>query len=104
LLPPQSFRLLADSQIDAGRDPREVKAASIAAELAKRIAEVADVLTVAEVWPRYMAEGKPRRKAAWKPRYAADLHKAASLGGEPKKRGADKTKPGHLAALIAWGQ
>ena len=87
-------------QIDAGRDPREVKAASIAADIAKRTAEVAEVLTVAEVWPRYMAEGKPKRKAAWKPRYVADLKAAASLGGEPKKRGKGKTKPGHLAALM----
>ena len=87
-------------QIDAGRDPREVKAESIAADVAKRTAEVADVLTVADVWPRYMAEGKPMRKAAWKPRYIADLKKAASLGGEPKKRGKGKTKPGHLAALM----
>ena len=87
-------------QIDAGRDPREVKAESIAADVAKRTAEVADVLTVADVWPRYMAEGKAMRKAAWKPRYIADLKKAASLGGEPKKRGKGKTKPGHLAALM----
>ena len=55
-------------------------------------------MTVAEVWPRYMAEGKPKRKAAWKPRYVADLNRAASLGGEPKKRGKGLTKPGHLAA------
>lgn len=87
-------------QIDAGRDPREVKAESIAADVAKRTVEVADVLTVAEVWPRYMAEGKPKRKAAWKPRYVADLKKAVSPGGEPKKRGKGKTKPGHLAALM----
>lgn len=87
-------------QIDAGRDPREVKAESIAADVAKRTAEVADVLTVAEVWPRYMAEGKPKRKAAWKPRYVADLKKAAAMGGEPKKRGKGKRKPGHLAALM----
>jgi integrase len=87
-------------QIDAGRDPREVKAESIAADVAKRTAEVADVLTVAEVWPRYMAEGKPKRKAAWKPRYVADLHKAAAMGGEKKKRGKGTTKPGHLAALM----
>lgn len=87
-------------QIDAGRDPREVKAESIAADVAKRTAEVADVLTVGEVWPRYMAEGKPKRKAAWKPRYVADLKAAASPGGEPKKRGKGKTKPGHLAALM----
>ena len=61
---------------------------------------MARAVTVADVWPRYMAEGKPKRKAAWKPRYVADLQKAASMGGEPKKRGKGKTKPGHLAALM----
>jgi integrase len=88
------------AMIDAGRDPREVKAETIAADVAKRTAEVADVVTVADVWPRYMTEGKPKRKAAWKPRYVADLKKAALPGGEPKKRGKGKTKPGHLAALM----
>lgn len=88
-------------QIDEGRDPREVKAAAIAADVAKRTAELGEVLTVAEVWPRYMAEGKPKRRAAWKPRYVSDLKKAASLGGEPKRRGKGVTKPGHLAALMA---
>ena len=87
-------------QIDEGRDPREVKAATVAADVAKRTAELGDMLTVAEVWPRYMAEGKPKRRAAWKPRYVADLKKAASMGGEPKKRGKGTTKPGHLAALM----
>jgi integrase len=72
----------------------EAKAAAQAAE------DVVRSLTVDKVWPRYMAEGKPRRKAAWKPRYVADLHKAASMGGEPKKRGKGATKPGPLAALM----
>ena len=30
----------------------------------------------------------------------ADLHKAVSLGGEPRKRGKGKTLPGHLAPLM----
>lgn len=54
-----------------------------------------------EVWPKYMAVGKPRRNDAWKPRYVADLMKAAAPGGEPKKRGKGVTKPGHLAPLMA---
>lgn len=87
-------------QIDEGRDPREVKAATVAADVAKRRASVGEGLTVADAWPRYMAEGKPRKKDAWKPRYVADLHKAAAPGGEPRKRGKGKTKPGHLAPLM----
>lgn len=92
-------------------DPRELdrqqaeqeaqaKAAAAAEKAAKDAAAAAHAVTVAEVWPRYMTEGKPKRRAAWKPRYVADLMKAASLGGEKKKRGEGLTKPGHLAALM----
>jgi integrase len=92
-------------------DPRELErqqraaeaAALVAAELqaaSKAAADKAAALTVAEVWPRYMAEGKPKRRAAWKPRYVLDLNRAASMGGEPKKRGVGTTKPGPLAALM----
>ena len=87
-------------QIDDGRDPREVKAATIAADVASREARKGEGLTVADVWPRYMNEGKPKRRSAWKPRYVADLNRVASLGGEPRKRGKGTTKPGHLAALM----
>ena len=87
-------------QIDEGRDPREVKAATIAADVAKREGDRREGFIVADAWPRYMAEGKPRKKDAWKPRYVADLHKAAAPGGEPRKRGKGKTKPGHLAPLM----
>lgn len=86
--------------LDSGNDPRELERAAADAKAAKTAEAAARALTVAEVWPRYMAEGKPKRKAAWKPRYVADLHRAASLGGEPKKRGKGLTKPGHLAALM----
>jgi integrase len=89
-------------QIDDGRDPRAVKAEATAADVAKRRTEIAGALTVADVWPRYMAEGKPKRRNAWKPRYVADLEKAASLGGEPRKRGKGLTKPGHLAGLMPF--
>jgi integrase len=86
--------------IDSGRDPRQVIAETTAADVAARTAEAAEGLMVADVWPRYMAQGKPKRRTAWKPRYVADLNKAASMGGEPKKRGKGLTKPGHLAGLM----
>lgn len=96
---------------DKGLDPRELDREDAArkareqAETEARDAEeaaeaAARAITVGAVWPRYMAEGKPKRRAAWKPRYIADLRKAASPGGELKKRGEGKTKPGHLAALM----
>ena len=86
--------------MDGGKDPREVEREEAAAKSAKEAEAVRNSLTVAEVWPRYMAEGKPKRRAAWKPRYVADLHRAASMGGEPKKRGKGTTKPGPLAAMM----
>lgn len=93
------------------RDPRDLdreqaereahaKAEAEARAIERAAAEAARSVTVADVWPRYLAEGKPKRRAAWKPRYVADLKAAASPGGEPKKRGKGKTKPGHLAALM----
>ena len=78
----------------------QAKAEAEARTIELAAAEAAWAVTVAEVWPRYMAEGKPKRKTAWKPRYVADLNKAAAMGGEPKKRGKGSTKPGHLAALM----
>lgn len=86
--------------LDGGTDPRELDRETEAAKAAREIEEASRTITVADVWPRYIAEGKPKRRAAWKPRYLADLNKAASLGGEPKKRGRGTTKPGHLAALM----
>jgi integrase len=86
--------------IDSGRDPREVKAETVAADVARRSKDSAMSLMVRPVWDVYMVEGKPRKKAAWKPRYRADLLKAAAPGGEPLKRGNGKTKPGHLAPLM----
>ncbi len=87
-------------QIDEGRDPRAVKAEKASADIAQRQQQRAEMVTVADAWAVYMAEGKPRRKDAWKPRYRADLEKAAAPGGEKRKRGSGLTKPGHLAPLM----
>jgi integrase len=83
----------------AEREAQEAAEAEARA-IERAAADAARAVTVAEVWPRYMAEGKPKRRAAWKPRYVEDLKRAASMGGEPKKRGKGTTKPGHLAALM----
>ena len=86
--------------LDSGLDPRALKRDKLTAKAAQAVEEAGRAVIVADVWPRYMAEGKPKRRSAWKPRYIADLNKAASLGGEPKKRGTGLTKPGHLAGLM----
>ena len=86
--------------LDSGTDPRELAREQVAERAAREVEAASRTVTVADVWPRYMAEGKPKRRSAWKPRYIADLNKAAALGGEPKKRGKGMTKPGHLAGLM----
>ncbi|MEO6319590.1 MAG: Arm DNA-binding domain-containing protein, partial [Polaromonas sp.] len=52
--------------IDAGTDPRELERQQDAAKAVKAIAAAAHALTVGEVWPLYLATGRPKRKDAWK--------------------------------------
>ncbi len=82
--------------LDSGTDPREVEKLRQAAKAAAAIQGV----TVGEVWPRYLVEGKPKRKDAFKPGYLVDLKLMAAKGGEPKKRGKGTTRPGPLYPLM----
>lgn len=91
-----------------GIDPREVeREEQIRRESEAAARKAADVqaqraaLTVGEIWPLYLAHGKPKRREAWKPRYRADLEAMAAPGGEPKKRGQGVTRPGPLFPLLA---
>lgn len=86
--------------VDRGADPRQLRRDAVKAEEAKEAEQQQRALRVADVWPSYLKEGKPRRKEKWKPRYAADLEKAAASGGEKKKRGEGVTKPGPLFPLM----
>ncbi|MDI3511753.1 MAG: hypothetical protein PWQ61_2518 [Betaproteobacteria bacterium] len=87
--------------VDSGQDPREIERQQQAAQAVAKAAETAQSLTVGEVWPLYLASGKPKRRDAWKPRYRADLEAMASPGGEEKKRGKGLTRPGPLHPLLA---
>jgi integrase len=90
--------------IDEGTDPRSPKREALAAAAAEEQAQaaaIAQAVTVGEIWPQYLANGKPKRKEAWKPRYRADLEAMAAPGGEPKKRGQGVTRPGPLYPLLA---
>lgn len=100
----QSLKMLVDS----GTDPRELErqrvadnAAAIDAAAAQTAAAIAQALTVGDIWPRYLAEGRPKRKDAWKPGYRASLDVMAAPGGVPKKRGQGLTRPGPLYPLLA---
>ena len=86
--------------IDEGRDPRIVKAEATAKDVAERSAERQSAVTVREAWDEYIARGRPKKRAAWKPRYLADLRKMAAPGGEPKIRGKGLTLPGPIAPLL----
>jgi integrase len=88
-------------QIDDGHDPRDLKRDVLAAAIEKKTAATAQAVTVGDVWPRYLDEGKPKRKDAFKPRYRADLEAMAAPGGVKKVRGQGVTRPGPLYPLLA---
>jgi len=87
--------------VDDGKDPREIERQQQADKAAVKAAAAAQALTVGDVWPLYLEQGRPKRKDAWKPRYLADLKAMASTGGEKKKRGQGNTRPGPLYPLLA---
>jgi integrase len=87
--------------LDGGTDPREVERQQEAAKAAVIAAAAVQAVTVGDIWPRYLEEGKPKRNDAFKPRYRADLETMAAPGGEKKKRGAGNTRPGPLFPLLA---
>jgi len=87
--------------VDAGTDPRELERQQEAERAAQVVAAAAHALTVGDLWPRYLNEGHPKRKDAWKPGYRADIESMAAPGGVPKKRGQGVTRPGPLFPLMA---
>lgn len=96
-------------EIDEGRDPRQLKrdaaaarVAAVAQDAQDKVAARAQVVTVGDAWPLYLANGKGKRAKVWKPRYRADLETMAAAGGVPKKRGKGLTRPGPLHPLMSW--
>ena len=85
---------------DAGTDPRELERQREADKSAKAVADTANAVTVGDLWPRYLSEGRPKRKDAWKPGYRADIEAMAGAGGITKKRGQGVTRPGPLFPLL----
>jgi integrase len=90
-----------------GDDPRELerqqeadKAAAIAAHVAQLEAAKVQAVTVGDIWPRYLAEGKPKRRDAWKPGYRASLDVMAAAGGVKKVRGQGLTRSGPIHPLL----
>ena len=87
--------------LDNGHDPREIERQQQAEREAAKAAATAKALTVGEVWPLYLANGRPKRKDVWKPRHRADLEAMAAPGGVKKMRGQGVTRPGPLYPLMA---
>ncbi len=86
--------------VDDGRDPRLVKAETVAKDVAQRKADEQVHITVAEVWPFYMAtNGMPGKDNGWSDRYKLDLSKWVEAP-RPKKVGKGLTLPGPLHPLM----
>lgn len=101
--PLEKARLKAQSlkmMVDSGIDPREVDRQRQAASKAAAQQAVSRGLTVGDLWPTYLEEGRPKRRSTWKPRYLADLTKMAAPGGAKKKRGLGLTRVGPLYPLM----
>ncbi len=100
--------------IDEGRDPRQVKAEVIAADVAARAAakqakadEERSNILVSEAWAVYIQYQQAKMKLAhiekgkkWGARHLADHMRMAQAGGALKKRGRGLTRTGVLFPLL----
>jgi integrase len=80
-------------QLAAAQAERDAKAAATAAELAEQARQN---LTLAEVWPIYIAA----RKHKWSAGHLQNHMTLTAAGGEPKKRGKGLTVAGPMAPLM----
>jgi integrase len=93
----QAQARLFQTEIDAGRDPRELKAENRASDTAKRETKKREKLTFGEAWAAYVAERKP----SWGAHHYNDHLKLAHLGGKPcKKPKGTLTIAGPLAGFM----
>ncbi|WP_084003802.1 tyrosine-type recombinase/integrase [Cupriavidus pauculus] len=90
--------------IDAGKDPREVKAEQQSAHEERQAAKVRESLTVASAWSDYVSSLRtklsPKTKKPRSAAYINDHLKLAARGGEPTKRGGKQTERGPLYPLM----
>ena len=103
--------------IDAGQDPRQVKADEQAAEQAARTAREAEaaitleatrraMVTLGDAWPAYLEYGKTKRNKrtggiGWSAAHARAHIELAAPGGQRRKRGPGLTTAGPLAVLMS---
>lgn len=89
----RSFQTL----IDAGKDPRTVKAEQRAAYEAEEVAARRKDITVSEAWKAYV----DARKSKWSERHYQDHERLAEAGGRDTKRGNGQIVAGPLASLMS---
>ena len=86
-------------EIDAGRDPRELRAENRASDTAKRETKKRQKITFGEAWAVYLQERKQSPK--WGERHYIDHVKLSHVGGVPCKRPKNsKTIAGPLAIFL----
>lgn len=85
------------AQVDSGFDPRQQRLEQLAKNKADREQAKRRDLTLADVWPIYLADRKPH----WGERHYQDHINQAASGGQFKKRGKGKTVAGPLASLMS---
>jgi integrase len=85
------------TEIDAGRDPRELKAENRASDTAKRQAKEREKVTFGQAWAVYLAERTP----LWSALHLRDHEKLAQAGGVMRTRLKNtKTVAGPLAGFM----
>ncbi len=102
--------------VDAGKDPRQVKADALAADQAERDAKVTEAaaaeraerrasVVLADAWPLYIDYGKTKRNKrtgdiGWSAAHLLAHIELSAPGGQVKKRGEGQTKARPLATLM----
>lgn len=84
------------AEIDAGRDPRQLKKDNHAAAVAASERARLESVTVADAWADYLADRRPH----WGDMHYQDHLSLAQAGGEKRKRGKGETVAGPLYALM----
>ncbi len=84
------------AELDAGRDPRQLKKDNEAAAAAASEQARLEAVTLGQAWTEYLKDRQPH----WGETHYQDHVKLAQAGGEQRKRGAGTTVAGPLHALM----
>lgn len=89
--------------VDSGQDPRKLKADELAATVAAtaevQAKQLRESVTLADVWPDYIADRMATREGGWSDLHMRSHQKMMQAGGQPHKRGPGLTQSGPLFSL-----